>query len=61
MKGLFVLFVIEVGSRSVGIEDVVVRVELNGFGEMFDGFRVPVCFEGFVAFVFKLKCLLVAH
>jgi hypothetical protein len=41
---------------------VVGGVQLDGLGEVLNGFLVALCLEGLVAFVFELEgCLLIAH
>ena len=43
------LAVVEVGSRSIGEEDVIVGVALDGFGEVPDSFFPLLLLEGRVA------------
>ena len=41
---------------------MVVRVELDGFGEVFNSFWVAMCFKGFIAFILEFEGnLLIAH
>jgi hypothetical protein len=44
--------VVEIGTGSVGVEDMVVGVELYGLSEVFYGFGIVLGFEGLVSFVF---------
>ena len=62
LEGLFVLSVVEVGAGSVGEEDVIVGVALDGLGEELDGLGVALGLEGLVAPVLVLSGeLVVAH
>ena len=40
---------------------MIVRVDIDGFGEVFDGLLIAFSFEGLVSFIFELEGLLVAH
>ena len=61
VEGFLILFVVEVGARSIGVVDMVVWVELDGLSEELDGFLVSMSLEGFISFVFELDCLLFGH
>lgn len=53
-QSFVVLLIVEVRSRSVGIEYVIVGIVLNGFGKQLNGLFVTLRLKGLVAFVFKL-------
>ena len=48
-EGLIMLSTVEVGSRPIGVEDVVVGVVLDGLAEHFDGLPPVLLLEGGVA------------
>ena len=54
--------VIEIWSRSIGKEDVVIRIALDGFGEELDGLFIALSLEGLIALILELGGLLwIAH
>lgn len=61
VEGFLVLFVVEVGARSVGVVDMIVGVELDGLSEELDCFLVSMGLEGLISFVFEFDCLLFGH
>ena len=59
LKGLVRLSKVDVGSRSVGVEDMIIGITFNSLGEVLDGSLPILVLESLIPF--GLECNLLDH